>query len=102
MAMSFGPALPMNRANLRCLGLSVGIAIALAGCAKYPEGAPAAKDKPTQGAYIYVADGEFGRLKKVCDEGRAIYWVDSSYRGSAIFVIDHAPDCDGNKYVADK
>jgi hypothetical protein len=26
------PALPMNRANLRCLGLSVGIAIALAGC----------------------------------------------------------------------
>ena len=32
MAMPFRPALPMNRANLRCLGLSVGIAIALAGC----------------------------------------------------------------------
>lgn len=28
----FQPALPMNRANLRCLGLSVGIAIALGGC----------------------------------------------------------------------
>jgi hypothetical protein len=31
-AMPFRPALPMNRANLRCLGLTVGIAIALAGC----------------------------------------------------------------------
>lgn len=30
--MPFRPALPMNRANLRCLGLAVGIAIALAGC----------------------------------------------------------------------
>lgn len=30
------PALPMNRANLRCLGLSVGIAIALSGCGDDP------------------------------------------------------------------
>ena len=31
-AMPCRPALPMNRANLRCLVLSVGIAIALGGC----------------------------------------------------------------------
>jgi hypothetical protein len=30
--MPFRPALPMDRSNLRCLGLSVGIAIALSGC----------------------------------------------------------------------
>jgi hypothetical protein len=36
-AMPFRPALPMNRAVLRRLGLSVGIAIALAGCNAPPE-----------------------------------------------------------------
>jgi hypothetical protein len=37
-------ALPMNRANLRCLGLSVGIAIAVAGCTEPKRGPDATSE----------------------------------------------------------
>lgn len=48
---------------------------------------------PEQSSYHYVANMEdYGLLKKFCDEGRAIYVVDS-YRGKAMSVIPDAKEC---------
>jgi predicted small lipoprotein YifL len=66
------PALPMNGANLRCLRLSVGIAIALAGCADRDplppptteKVAPAYKPKPEQESPAARQAAEAERLRE--------------------------------------
>jgi hypothetical protein len=69
-----------HRAVLRRLGLSVGIAIALAGCAETSEGD------------VVARTGTIGRVTKTCDAGRAVYTYKSGYAGG-IAIVDRAPEC---------
>ena len=78
----FQPALPMNRAAFHRLGLSVGIAIAVAGCAKDVE--------PSDSTVIY--ESTFSRVRKVCDEGRAVYLFKLG-NGGGIAVAENAKEC---------
>jgi hypothetical protein len=64
------------------LGLSVGIAIALAGCAR------------SERIGETVAEGTFSRIAKVCDQGRAVYVFKLGNVGG-IAVVGDAPECRG-------
>lgn len=73
------PALPMNRAVFHRLGLTLGIAIALAGCENSP-------------GRTVVETGPLGRVTKNCDMGRAIYTYKAGDAGG-IAVVENAKEC---------
>lgn len=77
---AFGPrSRPTGRAAARLVGIAASIAIALTGCSDDPRS-------------TVVSQGGISNIRKVCDEGRAIYTFKAGYAGG-IAVIADAPEC---------
>lgn len=69
-----------RRVTLRCLALSAAVTIALSGC-----------NKPADPATGKPAKGVSGYIKKVCDEGRAVYFDATGH--AEVAVVENAPEC---------